>query len=226
MAACKNKCSSVYDIAGTSNDTSAASQALRLYDNCLVSFSVNDTTPAGQDCASNYYACDTAGLQPANACNSDYATCKNDCAVVLDACRSSGDESLIGLCDSLYNGCLDPVMQSNITNNATVEINATSTYILPAKTAFFNLTGAYSTIVSKISTSAAADISGRASALPYASTNGTLSSVRATAVSIPAAATSTPESSEPLVPSPTAASRAVSDNGSDSEDDDEKVCKT
>ncbi|KAI9644986.1 hypothetical protein NHQ30_007021 [Ciborinia camelliae] len=153
MASCKNKCSSVYDITNTSGDNSTvlASQALRLYDNCLVSFSVNDTTPTGQDCASQYYACDLAGLQAPNACNSAYATCKNDCAVILDACRSSGDASLVSMCDSLYNGCLDPVMSSNITTNATIQVNATATDVVPTKSAFFNLTAAYSTIVSEAS---------------------------------------------------------------------------
>ncbi|RAL65122.1 hypothetical protein DID88_001228 [Monilinia fructigena] len=180
MASCKNKCSSVYDIFNTSGDnttafdvfntsgdntTIAASQALRLYDNCLVSFTVNETTPAGQDCASEYYACDLAGVLAKNECNSEYATCKNDCAVILDACKSSGDVSLLSMCDSMYNKCLDPVMNSNITSNTTVEINATSTYILPTNTAYFNLTGAYSTIVSKASD--------YVSGTPAASTNGT-----------------------------------------------------
>ncbi|KAF7868341.1 hypothetical protein EAF04_004873 [Stromatinia cepivora] len=73
MASCKNKCSSVYDISSTSadNSTTAVSQALRLYDNCLVSFSMNDTIPTGKDCSSKYYACSLAGLQAPNACNSD-----------------------------------------------------------------------------------------------------------------------------------------------------------
>lgn len=188
MASCKNKCSSVYDITGTSadNSTITASQALRLYDSCLVSFSSNDTTPTGQDCSSKYYACSLAGLEAPNVCNADYATCKNDCAVILDTCRSSGDESLVSMCDSLYNGCLDPVMSSNITTNATVAINATSTYVLPTKSAFFNLTGAYSTIVSKASTAtASAYISGA----PSSATNGTGHYTQATSVSIAAIST-------------------------------------
>ncbi|KAF7884769.1 uncharacterized protein EAF02_005105 [Botrytis sinoallii] len=188
MASCKNKCSSVYDITGTSadNSTITASQALRLYDSCLVSFSSNDTTPTGQDCSSKYYACSLAGLEAPNVCNSEYATCKNDCAVILDTCRSSGDESLVSMCDSLYNGCLDPVMSSNITTNATVAINATATYVLPTKSAFFNLTGAYSTIVSKASTAiASAYISGA----PSSATNGTGHYTQATSVSTAAIST-------------------------------------
>ncbi|ESZ94770.1 hypothetical protein SBOR_4882 [Sclerotinia borealis F-4128] len=187
IASCKNKCSSVYDITSTSGDNStiAASQALRLYDNCLVSFSVNETTTTGQDCASKYYACDLSGLSASNSCNSDYATCKNDCGVILDACRSSGDDSLVSMCDSMYNGCLDPVLSSNITTNATVQINATSTYILPTKSAFFNLTGAYSTIVSQVlASSTAAAASGHISARPAVSSNSNSTGYYAQATSI------------------------------------------
>ncbi|KAB8291179.1 hypothetical protein EYC80_009867 [Monilinia laxa] len=219
MASCKNKCSSVYDIFNTSGDnttafdvfntsgdntTIAASQALRLYDNCLVSFTVNETTPAGQDCASKYYACDLAGVLAKNECNSEYATCKNDCAVVLDACKSSGDVSLLSMCDSMYNKCLDPVMNSNITSNTTVQINATSTYIMPTNTAYFNLTGAYSTIVSQASS--------YVSGTPAASTNGTGHYVPSSTSLAPSAHVSTIVSSGASLPVITASASYVYPN--------------
>ncbi|CAD6443325.1 fe360cdc-be1b-49b7-a44a-8c826701a5eb [Sclerotinia trifoliorum] len=200
MASCKNKCSSVYDISSTSadNSTIAVSQALRLYDNCLVSFSMNDTIPTGKDCSSKYYACSLAGLQAPNACDSDHATCKNDCAVILDACRSSGDESLISMCDSLYNGCLDPVLNSNITTKEKAKINDTATYVLPTKPAFFNLTGAYSSIVGDAVPSAASIyISG----VPATSTNGTGYYGQATSISKAASATGNVEISGSALPS-------------------------
>ncbi|QSZ29878.1 hypothetical protein DSL72_004396 [Monilinia vaccinii-corymbosi] len=137
MASCKNKCSSLYDIFNTAtgnssaydydntsadNSTVAAPQALHLYDSCLVSFNTNETTPAGQDCASKYYNCGYNNLKAKNECNADYATCKNDCAVILDACKSSGDQCILSMCDNLYNLCLNPVVHTNITSNYTIPI--------------------------------------------------------------------------------------------------------
>lgn len=85
------------------------------------------------------------------------------------------------MCDSLYNGCLDPVTSSNITTTATVLVDATSTYVLPTKSAFFNLTGAYSTIVSQAEVAT--------TSTPAASGNSTGRYVQATSVFSKAALT-------------------------------------
>jgi hypothetical protein len=146
-AQCKNKCAGAYDTCNTSGDNSTLPQCFRLYDLCLVSFSVNDTTPIGQDCATKYLHCGEAGIKADNECNADYAQCKNTCATAQDTCRSSGDETLISMCDSLYNSCLDPVLSTNITTNATAVINSTSSIVFPSKTASLNLTVALSTAV-------------------------------------------------------------------------------
>ncbi|KUJ17806.1 uncharacterized protein LY89DRAFT_61781 [Mollisia scopiformis] len=167
-AQCKNKCAEVYDTCNSSGDNSTAAACLNLYDTCLVSFSANDTIAAGQDCATEYTACDASGVAD-NVCNSYFAQCKNKCATADDTCRSSGDETLVSMCDSMYNRCLDPVMNTNITTNATAVVNATamvnstSSYVLPSKTASLNTT--YSTRVNLPS--------GYISSIPTASANGT-----------------------------------------------------
>lgn len=125
VAQCKNKCAQGYDTCNTSGSNATAPACLRVYDSCLVSFSANETTAAGEDCVSKKTACGLAGTAD-NVCNADYAQCKNKCATVLDTCSSSGDVTLLSMCDSLYNGCLSPVENTNVTANAT-EILANAT---------------------------------------------------------------------------------------------------
>ena len=67
-AQCKNKCAEVYDTCNSSGDNSTAPACLNLYDSCLVSFSDNDTVATGDDCDSQYTACDASG-EADNVCN-------------------------------------------------------------------------------------------------------------------------------------------------------------
>ncbi|KAF4622651.1 hypothetical protein G7Y89_g14377 [Cudoniella acicularis] len=168
LAQCKNTCSVAYDTCQSSGDEALAAPCLKRYESCLVSFTAA-TSAIGQDCvasylscdeadnvcsadvaqcknkcaagqgrASKYTACDASG-EADNICNTDYAQCKNTCAIALDTCRSSGDPTLITMCDSMYYSCLDPVKNTNITTNVTASISSTS-YILPSMTATLNTT--------------------------------------------------------------------------------------
>ncbi|KAF8846627.1 hypothetical protein BDZ45DRAFT_682414 [Acephala macrosclerotiorum] len=165
-AQCKNKCAEVYDTCNSSGDNSTAPACLNLYDSCLVSFSANDTIATGSDCATQYTACDATG-EADNVCNAHYAQCKNKCATADDTCRSSGDETLVSMCDSMYNSCLDPVQNTNITTNVTAVVNTTaminSTSAFPSKTVSLNFTSSVFSIKP----------TGVVSGLPTASANST-----------------------------------------------------
>lgn len=159
VAQCKNKCAQGYDTCNTSGNNSTAPACLRVYDSCLVSFSANETTAAGQDCESVKTACGLAGTAD-NVCNADYAQCKNKCATVLDTCSSSGDTTLLSMCDSLYNGCLSPVINTNITapateilSNITAALNSTLSNVTAVVLPIFTNSSALPTLAIALPTS-------------------------------------------------------------------------
>lgn len=98
-AQCKNVCSVSYDACRSSGDASLDAPCLAQYTGCLVSF---DVTTTKTDCTTEYFECDEAD----NTCLANNAQCKNTCAVALDTCNTSGNNSTGPACQKMYDNCL------------------------------------------------------------------------------------------------------------------------